>query len=165
LKKLIAFLEQLVRHAFDKIIFVSAEDFNSMLKNESLYVKMKKIGIELDIRDFKQKSSNCTNCKSQIKQKVQAEVDVSIAVKLIDYASLPSVKSVTLLAGDRDFYDAIKYVEQVMAKPINLIAFKGNMSNRLPLHCTEVFILNQYWDTLCNFKPSVLTTDNSAKKK
>ena len=53
LKKLIAFLEQLVKHTFDKIIFVSAEDFNSMLKNESLYLKMKKIGVELDIRDFK----------------------------------------------------------------------------------------------------------------
>jgi uncharacterized LabA/DUF88 family protein len=45
-------------------------------------------------------------------------VDVSIAVKLIDFASLPNVKTLTLLAGDRDFYDAVKYAQDVLQKPV-----------------------------------------------
>ena len=49
--------------------------------------------------------------------KVQAEVDVAIAIYLIDYANHDkvnrsnSVSSITLFAGDRDFIDAIEYTK------------------------------------------------------
>lgn len=34
-------------------------------------------------------------------------MDVAIAVKLIDLARLPTVENISLLAGDRDFFDAV----------------------------------------------------------
>jgi hypothetical protein len=63
LKKLVAFFEVLVDHPLDKIVFVSSEDFAGMIKNEPVYVKLKKIGVILDIREYKFKSTNCSNCK------------------------------------------------------------------------------------------------------
>ena len=62
------------------------------------------------MREYKQKTYTCGKCKTVGKQKVQAEVDVAIAVKMIEFAQLPNVKSITLLAGDRDFMDSIKHV-------------------------------------------------------
>jgi len=50
---------------------------------------------------------------------------------MIDFASLPTVKTLALFAGDRDFYDAVKYAQEVLMKPVQIIAFKGNVSNRL----------------------------------
>jgi uncharacterized LabA/DUF88 family protein len=41
---------------------------------------------------------------------VQAEVDVAIAVYLIDYALCSQVENIILFAGDRDFIDSINYV-------------------------------------------------------
>ena len=40
---------------------------------------------------------------------MQAEVDIAIAVRLIDYARMSHIETITLFAGDRDFIDAIKY--------------------------------------------------------
>ena len=46
------------------------------------------MGVELDIREYKYKTYCCASCKQVNKQKVQAEVDVAIAVKLLDYAAM-----------------------------------------------------------------------------
>jgi len=70
---------------------VSAEDYDGMTKNEGFYMKLQKLGVELDIREYKYKNFSCGKCHVTQRQKVQAEVDVAIAVKLIDFASLPSV--------------------------------------------------------------------------
>ncbi len=64
----------------------------------------------VDIREYKQRSAKCRcGCKEEIKWKVQAEVDVAIAVYLIDYALCSYIQSITLFAGDRDFIDSIRY--------------------------------------------------------
>ena len=70
------------------MIFVSAEDYDGMTKNEFMYAKIQKLGVHLDIREYKYKSFFCGNCKNRGQQKVQAEVDVAIAVKLIDLAKI-----------------------------------------------------------------------------
>ncbi len=67
-------------------------------------------GVNVDIRQYKQKSAKCRcGCKEEIKWKVQAEVDVAIAVYLIDYGLCSHIQSITLFAGDRDFIDSIRY--------------------------------------------------------
>ena len=70
------------------------------------------------MREYKQKTFTCGKCKQTNRQKVQAEVDVAIAVKLIHYAQMPNVKTISLFAGDRDFYDAIDYVQETYKKPV-----------------------------------------------
>ena len=74
--------------------------------------------MDLDIREYKYKSFQCTSCKSKGKYKVQAEVDVAIAVRMIDAAKDTNVRSLTLFAGDRDFYDAVRYVQEDLGKPV-----------------------------------------------
>ena len=56
---------------------------------------------------------------------------MAIAVKLIEQGLDKDVSSITLFAGDRDFFDAIKYVSSTLAKPTFLIGFRTNFSKRL----------------------------------
>lgn len=115
-------------HPLDKILFVSADDYDGMTKNEVFYLKLQKIGVEIDMREYKKKEFNCSKCKNTGIQKVQAEVDVAIAVKMMEFAQNPNVKTITLFAGDRDFFDAVKYAQEEFFKPVTIIAFKENVS-------------------------------------
>lgn len=142
-------LQILVGHPHQKVVFVSAENYDGMTKNEAFYMKLQKVGVELDIREYKYKTYCCANCKQVNKQKVQAEVDVAIAVKLLDYAAMPHVQTLTLFAGDRDFLDAIKYAQEVLLKPVQIMAFESNVSDRLSsLALAEVILLNNHWEAL-----------------
>lgn len=62
---------------------------------------------------------------------MQAEVDVAIAVYLIDYALCSKVESITLFAGDRDFYDAIMYVHSNLRRDVRIMGFDENTGARL----------------------------------
>ena len=43
----------MVGHPIDKIVFVSADDYDGMTKNEVFYLKLQKIGVEIDMREYK----------------------------------------------------------------------------------------------------------------
>ena len=66
-----------------------------------------------------------------MRQKVQAEVDVSIAVKMITIAQNPVVKTIVLFAGDRDFIDAIDYITKTLKKQVIIIAFQDTVAQRI----------------------------------
>ena len=70
LKKFFETLQILLGHPVDKILFVSADDYDGMTKNEVFYLKLQKLGVEIDMREYKQKTFTCTKCKQSIKQKV-----------------------------------------------------------------------------------------------
>ncbi len=79
----------------------------------------------IDVRNYKQRSAKCRcGCKEEIKWKVQAEVDVAIAVYLIDYGLCSHVKSITLFAGDRDFIDSVRYTQTRLAKNVTILGFE-----------------------------------------
>lgn len=95
---------------------MTAEDAETKIKHEKFYDALNKArqhkNIFVDQRDFKYKTQACKcGCKQEIRWKVQAEVDVAIAVYLIDYALCSQVEIITLFAGDRDFIDSINYVQ------------------------------------------------------
>ena len=104
-------MQLLLGHSIDHVEFVSAEDYEGFTKNEPVYKSLQSKGVNLDIRDYKFKNFVCTNCDCRGKQKVQAEVDVAIAVKLMEFGQHPDISSLTIFAGDRDFFDAIQYVQ------------------------------------------------------
>lgn len=62
---------------------------------------------------------------------MQAEVDVAIAVYLIDYALCSHVESITLFAGDRDFIDSIMYVKNRLMKNVVIMGFEENTGLRI----------------------------------
>lgn len=66
-----------------------------------------------------------------MKSKVQAEVDVAIAVYLVDYARSSRVETITLFAGDRDFIDAILYAKHNLRKHVQILAFEENLATRI----------------------------------
>jgi len=55
-------MQLLVGHAIDRIIFVSAEDYDGMTHNESFYLRLQNLGVEIDIREYKYKSYCCSKC-------------------------------------------------------------------------------------------------------
>ena len=60
-----ATMQLLVGHAIDRIIFVSAEDYDGMTHNESFYLRLQNLGVEIDIREYKYKSYCCSKCQQQ----------------------------------------------------------------------------------------------------
>lgn len=75
---------------------------------------------------------------------------MAIAVKIIEFAQNPNVKTISLFAGDRDFFDAIKYAQEQFFKPVTILAFKENVSLRFnDLINTEVVLIDNYWGVLC----------------
>ena len=74
---------------------------------------------------------------------------MAIAVKLIDFGAMPNVKTLTIFAGDRDFIDAIKYAQEVLLKPVQIVAFRSNVSSRLQNLDCEMMLLDNYWESLC----------------
>ena len=119
----------------------------------------------MDIRDYKFKNFICSQCDHKGKQKVQAEVDVAIAVKLMQIAQLPDVEGLTLFAGDRDFYDAIQHVQEQLNKPVQILAFKDNVSQRLTDQLkTEIILVNNFWPSICKIPYSEPITNKKALK-
>lgn len=88
--------------------------------------------IVIDQRDFKNRTQMCRcGCQTEIKYKVQAEVDVAIAVYLIDYALCSSIENIVLFAGDRDFIDSIIYVKRRLMKNVIIMGFEDNTGQRI----------------------------------
>lgn len=131
MRRFINSLSILTGNTIDKIVFVNAEDYDGMTKNEKLYTKFQSIGAEIDIREYKFKTYHCSECKNTNNYKVQAEVDITIAVKLINFSRMPNVETITLVAGDRDFIDSIRYAQENFYKDITIVGFKENMSHVL----------------------------------
>jgi uncharacterized LabA/DUF88 family protein len=100
------------------------------------------MGVEVDLREFKQKIITC-KCKHENKTKIQAEVDVSIAVKMLIFGFKPETETITLFAGDRDFIDAINFVNNRLRKPVTVVAFQDNLASRIMKSKSNVLILNR----------------------
>ena len=114
---------------------MTSEDHETYAKNARFYedvVKKTHRQVMLDIRQYKQKSAKCRcGCKEEIKWKVQAEVDVAIAVYLIDYALCSYISTITLFAGDRDFIDSIRYAQQRLGMKVLIMGFENNAGQPL----------------------------------
>ena len=59
-------LQEALKHPIDCIYFMSSEDYDGMTKNEQTYMKWQKVGVNLDVREYKYKSFNCSSCKTKI---------------------------------------------------------------------------------------------------
>lgn len=62
---------------------------------------------------------------------MQAEVDVAIAVYLIDYALCSQVENIILFAGDRDFIDSINYVQSRLKKSVLIMGFEESTGSKI----------------------------------
>lgn len=62
---------------------------------------------------------------------MQAEVDVAIAVYLIDYALCSQVENIILFAGDRDFIDSINYVQLRLKKRVLIMGFEESTGSKI----------------------------------
>ena len=62
---------------------------------------------------------------------------------------LPKLTDIFLVAGDRDFIDAIQYCRHVLKKQITIIGFKQNMSHRLINTLgKQIILFNDHWTAL-----------------
>jgi uncharacterized LabA/DUF88 family protein len=92
---------------------LTADDNNSIVENKWLYVTLHdQLGFEIDIRDFKImnvrcKSKTCEHSSKPFGRKVQAGVDVALAVKMLEWGFSGAYNKIVMIAGDGDFYDAV----------------------------------------------------------
>mmetsp|Transcript_11473 Transcript_11473/g.19408 ORF Transcript_11473/g.19408 Transcript_11473/m.19408 type:complete len:206 (+) Transcript_11473:340-957(+) len=133
-------------HDFDrKYFFDACEGFTSWAIQSKEFEQLIKNGFKLDVREFKVKSSKCQQCDARINQKVQAEVDVAIATKLIDSSLQEGTETITLLAGDRDFYDSIQYALR-RCKSVEIVAFRASLSHKLKQLKCKIVLLDPLFD-------------------
>ena len=122
-----------------------------------MYDILESLGVKLDIRGFKTRTVKCKNtechfAKKGFKDKVQAEVDVSIVMKvMLLVMKHPELENVVLVAGDRDFTDLLQFLHTTHIK-VNLFGFRANLSSNMfdILEQESVFYINdfQIWKSL-----------------
>jgi len=117
-----------------KFITAETEETNSKPHKKMLHHSLKQNQISVDIRDFKKKEELCPFCKRTYERNVQAEVDVAIAVSICEeifYKTKNPVDTIVLIAGDRDFKDALKSCIEKKQVDVILIGFYNTMSFEL----------------------------------
>eukprot|EP00347_Sterkiella_histriomuscorum_P012536 403368196 len=148
----ITFLEKMVGHEFNQIKFVTAEDNETNARHKKFYDELARCKkVQVDQREFKYRSQTC-KCKNEVKWKVQAEVDVAIAVYLIDYAQSNRVDTITLFAGDRDFIDAIMYCRDRLKKQLLVLAYEENLASRIKQSGVSFINVSDYLYMLKKFQ-------------
>lgn len=87
---------------------------------------------------------------------------------MMEMAQDQSVTSLTLFAGDRDFFDAVEFAVN-KGKITNIVAFRDNFAPRLShlLDHSNIAFLNDYWPTMCELQGagSLLPPDFDYKLK
>lgn len=106
--------------SFDEKIYVSSSDEEVQKRDKPIFSAFSKLGYSLDIRDFKLQRVFVPETGQVVNRKVQAEVDVAIAIKMVELAETKD--HIVLIAGDRDFKDAIAAV-RARGKKVTLIGF------------------------------------------
>ena len=117
-----------------KFITAETDESNSKPHKKLLHHSLKQNQISVDIRDFKKKEELCPYCKKTYERCVQAEVDVAIAVSICEeifYKTKNPVDTIVLIAGDRDFKDALKDAIEKKQVEVILIGFYNTMSFEL----------------------------------
>lgn len=137
---------------FDWKSFHTAEEPNNK-KRKAYYSVLESYGFKFDIREYKSKKVRCpnNNCQHSTKAfvtKVQAEVDVAIAMTTMELLlAHPEIKNVVFIIGDRDFYDLFRYLSKIKMNTY-IFGFRANLSSHVfnvfsPKH---VFYINDYWE-------------------
>jgi uncharacterized LabA/DUF88 family protein len=114
--------------------FITAENENSILVKKDFHNYLLSNNVEVDVREFKKEKEFCPNCKKHYDRVIQAEVDVAIAVAICEevfYKTKDPVDAIVLIAGDRDFKDAIKSAIDKKEVEIILIGYENTMSYEL----------------------------------
>jgi len=83
---------------------------------------------EVKLFDLKHSSTQCYSCKKITHRSIQKGVDVAIAVKMIEKAYLNKGSTTVLLAGDGDFIEAIKFIQNYLNQKVVVVGFRKTMS-------------------------------------
>jgi len=135
-------IEEVCQVKFSSMWFITAEkDRSNPFEGLDFYRSLKEAQFQLDIRDFKNKqiycqSNICQHYHSPFKLQIQAEVDIAIATKAMKLAYQNQMDTLVLVAGDRDFKDAVELLTQTLNKKVWIFGFKNNMSSDLKEKCT-----------------------------
>ena len=140
-------IESLCNVQFRKSYYISSDDRKE--DRAYLYTNLKDAGIEVLLKGFKYKMVKClayycehNDNQNKISSKVQAEVDVYIATKMIEEClrdraeangkSEGHIEHVVLFAGDIDFREAIKLITgDLIRKKVTIVGFRRTLSIEL----------------------------------
>ena len=91
-------------HIDYKYFFTAREHYKN-----SEFIDWKKANVEVDVRNFKNKTVICPHCNKSMVRRVEAEVDVAIAIRMARevFRKKHPIDTIILIGGNRDFNDAI----------------------------------------------------------
>lgn len=152
--KFIKEVENRLKVKFSKIMFYTSfspkkeqpsQKAKLFLKNEGLFYKKvretKKVSFFLGYRS-----------KTSGKEK---EVDVKLAVDIVNFSHLDKYDELFLISGDADFMHALKIAKR-RKKKISIIALENRIPNRFAFHYpTSIFIFNKNFNRLIDKKQKI----------
>lgn len=109
----------------------------------------KDFSLRENLHKYKEHGLKCDNCGSITRKKVQAGVDVGVAVRICEIiieSLIPGAEStkkkdtIVLIAGDRDFKDVMTLCEKYFPN-LYLLGFKENTNENIQEHCAGFFDL------------------------
>lgn len=126
-------------------------------RNKSYYSVLQNNGFHFDIRDYKSKkvkwpNKQCHHYNKAFTTKVQAEVDVAIAMTTMELLSAhPEIKNVAFIIGDRDFNDLFRYLKKKTVSTF-IFGFRSNLSSHIfkIFPAERIFYINDSWDKYIN---------------
>ena len=150
-KNLLELLSELCDVDFAQKYWFTAEHPHSKHEDFSFYEMLGHHNFMVDIREFKKMQCFCPNRRCEYNSKpiyrpVQAEVDVALAVKLVELALDPDIDQIVVIAGDRDFRDAYQFVGK--RKDLHLFCFERTVSKSLREVVKNIFPLDDLWEPL-----------------
>ena len=155
-QKLDAFISSKLRGALvNKHIITAEMNEGDLNKRRDLYRGFKHNGYAPpDVRDFKIRNVYCPDQQCEYSKgfqtKVQREVDVAIAMRPVQlFMEDPSLTGLVLLAGDGDFIDMVRTVQNDFKKTVYICGWSASMSPKMLEECKpNVIFLDEIWEDL-----------------
>lgn len=93
----------------------------------------------------KYREKPCAECSAPIYTFEQKGVDVGIAILATRLAHQNRYDRLLLIAGDRDFVDAVSYIVNGLHKEVWIVGFADSISTELQEAATDVIWLDDFW--------------------
>jgi uncharacterized LabA/DUF88 family protein len=169
LKQMFEYIQTKARTVIDEKVFISATELSDNIdiknQNKKQNKLLKQVGFDVDMRWFKPKNSYCKDkdCKcphnkktegfKPIIQNVQAQCDIAIAVKPIQFkVEHPEMKNLILVAGDGDFLDVVKLMKNTFKVKVIIFSWSGSFNYEILKEADESFFFDDLFGKISHEK-------------
>eukprot|EP00357_Protocruzia_adherens_P018647 CAMPEP_0114982122 /NCGR_PEP_ID=MMETSP0216-20121206/5920_1 /TAXON_ID=223996 /ORGANISM="Protocruzia adherens, Strain Boccale" /LENGTH=422 /DNA_ID=CAMNT_0002343861 /DNA_START=294 /DNA_END=1562 /DNA_ORIENTATION=- len=143
-------IERKLNLVLDDVFYFDASRGGTQSSFERHYTSvLQACNVQLVLKNYKSMSMKCPNCSHQFSRRVQAEVDVAIASKIVYDHCKERFDNLILIAGDGDFKEALDKVRNDDSnKRVYILAWRRSISPKLQEKASRncVLYFDDHWN-------------------